>query len=265
MQTYELINQHNNQYLSAEHRERFIARSLECANLGWFEAGVEYVACIAGGEYYELENECSENSCSFQFFVGADQLLEIYQRHGKIDILLHSHIRRQLSHPILIPPSARDIEMWMAGDIPVWGMVTVDKTGGYSDICWLDDAFIPPLIERPFVHGIYDCYSSIRDFYRLELNITLKNYPRDNVWWESGKNLYVENFADAGFVEVDDSEYRIGDVLLSQISSHVINHGCVVTGSNQVLNHFVDRLSRYDDLHRYQRFAKKHLRYQTML
>ncbi|MDE9567176.1 peptidase P60, partial [Xenorhabdus bovienii] len=59
-----------------------------------------------------------------------------------------------------------------------------------------------PLVGRPFVLGIYDCYGLIMSYYRQQYSINLNDYRVNYPWWEQGENLYMENFENAGFVEV---------------------------------------------------------------
>src|SRR5471030_1459183 len=62
---------------------------------------------------------------------------------------------------------------------------------------------IKPLEGRSFVHGIWDCYAIVRDWYRLEHGIDLPNFERSDGWWDRGENLYMIHYADAGFVPAE--------------------------------------------------------------
>lgn len=57
----------------------------------------------------------------------------------------------------------------------------------------------PPLLGRPFIHGIWDCYGLVRDWYKLERGIELPDFERNDNWWTRGENLYVRHYAQAGF------------------------------------------------------------------
>ncbi|MGZ3743535.1 MAG: C40 family peptidase [Pseudobdellovibrionaceae bacterium] len=107
-------------------------------------------------------------------------------------------------------------------------------------------AYKAPLIGREWCHGLLDCYSLIRDYYKEELNIEIPDYDRDFEWWAKGKNLYEENFKNAGFVEVPFEKIRRHDVILMQILSPVINHGGIYLGGDQFLHHVHNRLSSRD-------------------
>ena len=100
-----------------------------------------------------------------------------------------------------------------------------------------------PLIGRQWSHGVLDCYSLVRDWLKEERDIVLPNFERHDAWWERGENLYVENFAKCGFVEIPESELRWGDCLLMKIRSPVPNHAAVYLGHDIILHHFHNRLS----------------------
>ena len=106
------------------------------------------------------------------------------------------------------------------------------------------NGFEPPLIGREFCHGILDCYSLVRDWYRSEMGIMIPDFNRDEGWWHKGQNLYIENFEKAGFVETDKLEYGVG--LLMQLHSPVVNHAAVYIGDNKIMHHMYNRLSSRD-------------------
>lgn len=100
----------------------------------------------------------------------------------------------------------------------------------------------PPLLRRPFVHGVWDCYAIIRDWYQLERGIELPDYPRADEWWTRGENLYMKQYADAGFVPVV-GPLQAGDVIIMQVQANEPNHGAVYLGEGIMLHHLYGRLS----------------------
>ena len=95
-----------------------------------------------------------------------------------------------------------------------------------------------PLIGRGFRHGIHDCYSLIRDWY-LDRGITkLWDQPRAWEWWSKKQNLYMENFAAAGFDRIDRAEAtRAGDLLLFNFNYPVPMHGAIVVDKDLIMHH----------------------------
>lgn len=101
-----------------------------------------------------------------------------------------------------------------------------------------------PLVGRPFYHGILDCYSLIKDYYKQELNIELNDYLREPEWWNKGQDLYLDNFKKENFVEVTDAQKH--DVILMQNGSDRVNHGGIYLGDCIILHHSTNRLSSRD-------------------
>lgn len=101
-----------------------------------------------------------------------------------------------------------------------------------------------PYTQRQFVHGVMDCYALVKDYYKRDLGIELPEYDRDDKWWDRGQNLYLDNFAAAGCVRVDD--LQVGDIILMQVKSKVPNHAGVYLGDGLILHHVYNRLSSRD-------------------
>jgi len=97
------------------------------------------------------------------------------------------------------------------GDIATGELVSFAPTG-----------YRAPLVGRAFHHGTLDCYQMLVDYYDRELGIALKQYGREDDWWSNGGNLYMENYADAGFSPVNDLQQ--GDVVIMQVRAKVPNH-----------------------------------------
>ncbi|OBX01809.1 hypothetical protein QV06_11345 [Gallibacterium genomosp. 3] len=113
------------------------------------------------------------------------------------------------------------------------------------------------LFGRKFIHGLTDCYAFIRDYYKQELEIDLPDFTRLDGWWNEGGNLYLENFAKAGFVEVEDLQEN--DVILMTISAPVPNHGAVYLGDGVIGQHLYGRLSSKDIYGQYYRNRTTHI------
>ena len=100
---------------------------------------------------------------------------------------------------------------------------------------------------RPFIHGIFDCYTLVRDYYKRNFNIFLPtNIQRDWEWWNKGENLYLENAKDCSFEEAEDIKKH--DVLLMKVNSPVPNHAAIYIGEGKILHHMAGRFSTVQDL-----------------
>lgn len=174
------------------------------------------------------------------------------------------------SHPKTAPvPSSLDMQGQVNTGVP-WGVLSVDSTSA-TGITWWGHPEVAPLIGRPFCHGVTDCYALVRDYYLVELGIRLPEYPRDWRWWEHGANLLEEGFAAAGFLVIDVSEARPGDVWVAQIGGRVPNHVGILLENDLALHQIgsgdpIDssRPSAREPIYRYLRFVVKWLRHKDL-
>lgn len=157
------------------------------------------------------------------------------------------------SHPgAAARPSMTDKTMCEMSGIGTWIIVALGVQGDGSiavdDWCEFGPSgYIPPLLGREFSHGVLDCFTLIRDYYRLERKVALPDFDRSDRWWEDGtSNLYVDNYKAAGFVNLGPGVEPIaGDVLLMQIrcKNGVPNHAGVYLGDGVFIHHMYGQLS----------------------
>ncbi len=168
------------------------------------------------------------------------------------------------SHPDgLAAPSASDMRNQYTMDVP-WGVLSVTKRDASAITWWGEGVRRKPLLGRTFVHGVADCYSLLRDYYALELGIDVRDFPRDQQWWDHGQDLLnPNNFKLAGFRLVEEEDAREGDVILSAIHSRVMNHCMIYVGNDCILHHLVGRLSRREPLGRWRKFVRHYLRHES--
>ena len=132
-----------------------------------------------------------------------------------------------------------------------WGISVIGENEVIETFFWGDSLDVPSLSGRVFKHGIADCYSLVRDWYRL-LGITLPVNPRDRDWWDLGQNIVDEGFEEKGFYKLPSpSDLRIGDVFIGRIGAKVNNHCGVYVGNGCVLHHLPKRLSKAETAHRW--------------
>ncbi len=102
------------------------------------------------------------------------------------------------------------------------------------------------MIGRPFIFGIYDCMTMLRDWFFLERGIDLPDFPRGIEQIENNESLYVPNIEAWGFKVLSNfSEVQPGDVLLAQmgLGAKVTNHAGIYLPSGELLHHLRGRLS----------------------
>ena len=160
-----------------------------------------------------------------QFKIGYKDVLRCEQL-GKIEAVVHSHPDGSSK------PTTFDLMQMSIGAVP-WVIVA------YPEIDIKVHAAKPykaPLINREYIHGVLDCYSIVRDYYARELDIQLDNFERQDKWWESPSNsdLYIDNFASQGFVQVHTLARH--DIILCRVQpTEYVNHALIYLGNDRGL------------------------------
>lgn len=183
------------------------------------------------------------------------------------EAVIHSHDATQIELPsgLKLPrhphwPSSDDMAHQIETDVP-WGIISTNGQEASTILWWGDHILDDPLVGRNFIPGITDCYGLIRAWYHQERGVELPDFPRDANWWEDGKNMFVEGFAEAGFKEIDASKVQHGDVVIMKLHGPVPCHGGVVLSGSLVLHHLENRLSRREPLGPWRKFVTNWLRY----
>lgn len=161
------------------------------------------------------------------FEISPDDWLKA-QSLGEITALVHSHPDGQ---PIL---SEADRAAQHRTALP-WWLVCNQQIIKFRNI--------EPLIGRSFEHGVMDCFTLMRDAYHLA-GVELENYERNDEWWKTEQNLYLDNMEKSQFFQVEDAQS--GDVILVCLGSDKANHAAIYCGEQQVLHHCPQRLSKRD-------------------
>lgn len=203
----------------------------------------EAVGFVVAGVYEPQANITIEGAETFA--VADAAYLDAVSRG--LDGIIHSHPVLQGQFPVAWP-SASDMRGQLATDLP-WGIVVAGEESAQPPFWWGDAVPMPKLKGRPFRHGVTDCMSLIRDWYRQERGVILPEFPRDWEWWSKpegaeGRDLYRDNFGAAGFSPVDKAEAQRGDVFLTKVGVRVTvpNHGAVYLGRGAILHHKAGRL-----------------------
>lgn len=181
-----------------------------------------------------------------EFIIDPKEVAEIEDKY-KIVCVVHSHIN------INPNPSQADLIQIEQHQLPYLIVNYPLNTWTYTQ----PSGYLAPYVGRPFVHGITDCYAIWRDYYKRELNIEMLDYPRNHEWWIKGDNLYMDNYVDAGFIEVDAPQKH--DIILMRVASPVPNHCAVFLGDNIILHHVMGKASSRDVYGGYWRKITTHI------
>lgn len=197
------------------------------------------------------------------FRIGRDEYARVSDEHELVGIV-HSHPNG------LCQPSQADL-VAIEGTATPWLIISYNPGVGGDDpridAKWFrPTGFRLPLSGRTFAHGVVDCYTLIRDHYAWELGIDIPDFERRDDWWDTPDNLYVDNFAKAGFVEIPYPP-KGNDVLLLHIQTPPEKpcHAGIYLDGNVILHHLPNRLSGKDVYGGYyQRHTVKVLRHKSL-
>ncbi len=216
--------------LTKEIKEKALAHAKE----EYPKEAVGLVHVIKGkNRYFKCQNLAE--TPDEHFILNPKDYLEA-EKKGEIIAVVHSHPK---TNPA---PSPADKVACEASGLP-WFIVNpnTETWGEYKPEGWE-----LPYVGREFSHGIVDCYSLVRDFYKREFKLQLNDYNRRDQWWEKGENMYLDNFAKEGFKETTLEQIAYGDLFLMQLESPVPNHAGIYLGDGVVLHHVQGRLSSRD-------------------
>lgn len=203
----------------------------------------EACGIIKNNEFIPITNVASNKLSDFQ--LDPISLIKI----KKWDAVVHSHpyslSDRLAYHDYHNPvyPSTKDQYYFQKGNVP-WGIVSCDGED-ISELLWMDENEIAPLLERKFIWGWHDCIATVRDWYRLNTKINFPNMVREWGFWETNQQPFLDNMDKWGFYEVPKQEIQIGDVLLYRTipGSKSVNHSGIVVNEHSLITHYAGRLS----------------------
>ena len=238
-------------------------RSAEIAAHGHAVAAApeESIGFVMHGEYRPQDNIAE--SPREHARVDPDAVLSA-QRDG-LQAVIHSH-----PHPHPPCPSLADMRAQIAMNVP-WAIIPVsqERQPG-APVWWGPGVPHPPLMGRPYMHGVTDCYAIVRDWY-AQRGIALPDIARGWRWWapeENNPDLYERSFLTAGFEEIDRAAAAVGDGFLMQIGADRINHCAVLVEPGVILHHpggdrpcDATRLSRRDVAARWMPHVRRAIRY----
>lgn len=213
----------------------------------------ESCGLVFNGEYVPCENIAGDPTTDFEI---SAQVYRSYARRGEIQAVLHSHPGGPLF------PTEADMIGQISTDV-AWGIIPIleeDKIFRIGEpIMWGGNVPKSDLIGREFLHGIHDCYSLIKDTFALGKEglaaqgisdvwpyepRLLPEVPRDDGWWELGKDLYVDGLKKNGFRIIQPHEARAGDGFLTKIRSDKLNHAGLLVTDDTIIHHLPMRASR---------------------
>lgn len=202
---------------------------------------------ILSDRFLPLENIAEDKVKNFEV-----DRKEFIKYSGDIKCIVHSHA----DYP---HASKQDMLGQIRSNIP-WGLICLKNGATEHVVFWGDQLEPQDLIGRPFVHGIYDCYAIVRDYYRMKGN-DIPIFPRENLWWEKDPSMLENGCHQAGFDFIDKSELKEGDVIFMKVMAKVVNHSAIYLGNNLIVHHLYNKLSRREPLTSWHQYVSGYLRY----
>jgi proteasome lid subunit RPN8/RPN11 len=232
----------------------------------------ECCGIISEDKYIPCANTADNKRWNFR--INPVQLAKYY-RDNNLQAIVHSHCDEvgvnNNGRKVILDyghASKDDMERQIESKVP-YGIVHLNVDGNpMKTFFWGDELPVQDLVGRPFIHGLYDCYGLVRDYFKKEFNITLKQYPRQFGWWNipGNSSLLLDNVIDAGFELIDNNEeLKKGDFIFMTIMAKMVNHCSVYMGGGLILHHLCNRLSCIEPVQIYQQSISNYVRYRGNL
>lgn len=177
------------------------------------------VAVGRAHRYIACDNAASDPAEAFR--IAPEQYAQA-EDLGEVIGIVHSH------PDATSRPSPRDLAMCEASGLP-WYILSWPE----GDLRSLAPSGHTPLLDRPFVHGAWDCWQVCADWYKREWGLEFQAYAREEGWWEQadGPSHYEESYAAAGFYPV--SQPQRGDLIVMAVgrTAHP-NHAGIYLGAD---------------------------------
>lgn len=205
--------------------------------------GLVYADSKGKPHFVECKNKSLEPK--HNFLIEPEEYLKVSEL-GEVVACWHTHCE---TAPI---GSKADKQACKNTQVP-WFIGSVYKKDGHFTFDGLtlvevDNDFEMPLVGRPYVFGVFDCFSLMRDYYHRELHIDLPELPRYERIWTSEPD-YMARVAQEkfGFVRIPiDEQPKIGDLYFIQTGVTGADHIGIYLGDDRILHQTRNRLSRKD-------------------
>ena len=145
------------------------------------------------------------------------------------------------SHPYTAPIASQADKISCENvNLPFYIVNPKTEKWGYIE----PSGYKPPILGREYVWGLADCWTLVRDWYKQEKKINLRDWDRPRTPEEFFYNPMFEKCAeDTGFrLLKHDEKLENGDLLFMSILGKGLNHVAIFVDGD-VLHHLSDRLS----------------------
>lgn len=113
-------------------------------------------------------------------------------------------------------------------------------------------------VGREFKIGENDCFSLIRDYFKTEFKINIKDYHRAERWFDVSSHYFDTHYAEEGFVKVSEGyseDIKKNDICLIKHFEGIkhASHAMIYLGNDFVLHHrrgSVSTIEKYIDAYK---------------
>lgn len=105
------------------------------------------------------------------------------------------------------------------------------------------------LIGRQWDYGANDCFSLVRDFFKLK-GISLPDFARPDDL-EISESIFLQQAEAIGFRQVKWSQRKAGDVLIMRLQTRTPMHAAILLPDEEILHQRQNSLSAIEPLRRY--------------
>ena len=168
----------------------------------------------------------------------------------KIQGIVHSHTMTSFKVDGRVPSK---LDMLVAKNLNIPSGIVHCDGEIVNEIIWFNQTYLTPLLNRPYLPNIFDCYNLVRDYHTDKDGISrLPVMERNEDWSETDPGILMQGKLSCTDV-IPFSEARIGDILIYKIASQYDNHVAVITGEDKMLHHLATRPSAEDSIKKWKR------------
>ena len=111
------------------------------------------------------------------------------------------------------------------------------------------------LVGRQWLYGKFDCYTIVRDYYKL-LGIIMPDYerPKDLI---TSKSIFLDQAKKCNFKQIDFEDRSKDDVLIMKLGTKNPMHAAIFLGDNTILHQKYESLSCTENYNLYYRRSTK--------
>jgi len=192
----------------------------------------ESCGIVIANVYYPMNNIHVDPKNDFE--IRSIDYLALVEEHGPLQAVIHSHPQGQRC------PSKEDMQSQIDAAVP-YGIIVIRNRKPQNVFFWGEGCPLAPAEGRPFIHGVYDCYATVRDELRRSYNVRVADLPRNDKWWDAqtDNNVLADNYVKLGFtIPVDFLEMKPGDAVMGKLADQPrINHCGIYMGNGLILHH----------------------------